>query len=248
MTEEVIDPPPSKTAVRNAGSTIREYMRGECSQDALDAALKTIRAYRAQFSDPLVTVQTRLRQIHQDLEMQGEPSQKVTQRLKKSTTIVDKLVRESGLNLARMQDIGGCRMVVETLEHLRMVEAEVRNVWGDALHHTKDYIEDPRESGYRAVHMIVVEAGQQIEIQLRTESMHSWAMLVEAFSGIAGQNLKQDGEHLIQDFLRLMSDMTAAGELGQQPTEDQLDNFRRLRDEVTEYLDAFAKEAGKDQP
>lgn len=241
----MIEASPSKSAVRKAGSTIREYMRQECTEDQLDAALKTVIAYRAQFSDPLVIVQTKLRAIHEALKMQGEPSQQVTQRLKKSTTIIDKLSRESGLNLARMQDIGGCRMVVESLEHLRLVEGEVRKAWGSALHHTKDYIDCPRESGYRAVHMIVVESGLQIEIQLRTETMHEWAVLVEAFSGVVSQNLKQDGNHLIQDLLRLMSTMGAMEESGQEPSQDQLDRFRTLGLEVTEYLKA-SDEARKD--
>lgn len=232
---------PSKSAVRRAGSTIRDYMEGGCSEEALDAALKTVVAYRAQFADPLVVVQTKLRRIHGDLDMQGEPSQQVTQRLKKSTTIVDKLSREPGLNLTRMQDVGGCRMVVESIEHLRMVEFEIQNTWGGSLHHTKDYITTPRDSGYRAVHMIVIESGLQIEIQLRTEVMHRWAVLVEAFSGVVSQNLKQDGSHLIQDFLKIMSVMNALEEADQVPTKEQLDSFHTLRHEVTEYLNASVK-------
>jgi putative GTP pyrophosphokinase len=239
--------PPSKSAVRRAGSNIRGYVNGQCSEEVLDAALQVVLAYRAQFADPLVTVHTKLRKIHEDLDMQGEPSQAVTQRLKKSTTIVEKLHREAGLNLARMQDIGGCRMVVETLDHLRLVESEVGKLWGPAVDHTKDYIVSPRESGYRAVHLIVIEAGLQIEIQLRTEQMHRWAVLVEAFSGVVSLNLKQDGNHLIQDFLGMMSSMNALREEGGEPSQAQLDRFRTLKREVTEYLKASSEEAGKEQ-
>jgi len=239
--------PPTKSAVRRAGSNIRKYLVDQCSQEQLDESLMTVIAFRAQFADPLVVVQTRLRQIHQDLNMQGEPSQKVTQRLKKSATIVDKLARESGLDLSRMQDIGGCRMVVETIAHLRLVEEEVRKTWGEDLHHVKDYIVEPRSSGYRAVHMIVKESGLQIEIQLRTEPMQSWAVLVEAFSGILGENFKQDGDHLIQNFLRLMSETSALEELGTPPSQGHLDNIRTLGIEVNAYLKA-SQEARKDKP
>lgn len=238
--------PPTKSAARRAGSNIRRFIQGECSQAQLDEALATVIAFRAQFADPLVTVQTRLRQIHEDLRIQGEPSKQVTQRLKKSTTIVDKLSRENGLDLSRMQDIGGCRMVVETLAHLRLVENEIRKAWDDELHHVKDYIAAPRSSGYRAVHMIVKESGFQIEIQLRTDRMHSWAVLVEAFSGVAGENFKQDGDHLIQNFLRLMSEMNAREEQGLPQLNDQLDKFRTLGFEVNAYL-AASQEARKDE-
>ncbi|MEV8180347.1 hypothetical protein [Specibacter sp. NPDC078692] len=230
--------PPAKSAVRRAGSNLRRFKTGECTPEQFDEALKTVIGFRAQFSEPLVVVQTELRRIHEALNMQGEPSQQVTQRLKKLATILDKLTRESGLDLSRMQDIGGCRMVVETLPHLRLVEEEVRRSWGDNLGHVKDYIESPRDSGYRAVHMIVKENGFQIEIQLRTEAMHSWAVLVEAFSGVAGENFKQDGGHLIQDFLRLMSEHAALSETGVTVSQSQLDRMHTLRNEVIEYLDA----------
>lgn len=180
--------------------------------------------------------------------MQGEPSQQVTQRLKKVSTIVDKLSRESGLDLSRMQDIGGCRVVVESLDHLRLVENAIREAWGDDLQRTKDYITTPRNSGYRAVHMIVLELGRQIEIQLRTETMHRWAVLVEAFSGVVSQNLKQDGQHLIQDLLRVMSEADALADAGHPVPKAQVDKIRKLGVEVTAYLERFQKEARKDTP
>lgn len=237
---------PSKSAVRRAGSTIRRFKEGKCSDDELDAAIYTVVAFRSQFTEPLVAVHTQLRDIHKKLELQGEASQAVTQRLKKSATIVDKLYRESGLDMSRMQDIGGCRIVVESLEHLRLVEQEIRTSWGSDLHHVKDYIEEPRISGYRSVHMIVRESGFLIEIQLRTTPMHEWAVLVEAFSSVLGENLKQDGDHLIQNFLRVLSEIDALEECGITPGPDQLDKMRTLRTEVNAYLVA-SREARKDE-
>lgn len=241
----MIELQPSKNSVRRAGSTIRRHRNGECTHEQYETAISTVVAFRAQFTEPLVAVQTRLRDIHQKLEIQGEASQAVTQRLKKSTTIIDKLSRESGLDLSRMQDIGGCRVVVESLDHLRLVEQEIRTSWGSDLHHVKDYIKEPRSSGYRSVHMIVKEAGFQIEIQLRTTTMHDWAVLVEAFSSVLRENLKQDGDHLIQNFLRLSSDAIARAELGLPADVGQLDKLRTLGIEVTAYLTA-SQEARKD--
>lgn len=243
--QSMSDIPPSKTAVRNAGSTIRAFMRGERAREELEQAVQVVLAYRAQFSDPLVVVQERLRQIHHDLNMQGEVSQRVTQRLKKAPTILDKLVREDGLNLSRMQDIGGCRMVVESIDHVRLVEQAVMAAWGEDVDHVKDYITTPRSSGYRGVHVVVIESGLQIEIQLRTESMHVWAQLVEAFSGLEDHNFKQDGDHIVQEFLRQRSAVDALLETGQNPTDEQFDKLSTLGKEVTKYLDA-SSEARKD--
>lgn len=93
--------------------------------------------------------------------------------------------------------------------------------------------------------MIVKEAGFQIEIQLRTTTMHDWAVLVEAFSSVLRENLKQDGDHLIQNFLRLSSDAIARAELGLPADVGQLDKLRTLGIEVTAYLTA-SQEARKD--
>lgn len=70
----------------------------------MDSALTVIEEHRARHALPLVKVNTGLRRFCRSLENDGE----VTQRLKKIPTITDKLIRESGLDLSRMQDIGGC--------------------------------------------------------------------------------------------------------------------------------------------
>src|SRR5699024_243159 len=74
--------------------------------------------------------------------------------------------------MANMQDIGGCRAVVSSLDELRRVEGRVKKRRSPAR--VDDYIETPRLSGYRGVHIIVEYDSKQIEIQLRTEGMHEW--------------------------------------------------------------------------
>jgi putative GTP pyrophosphokinase len=225
-------PAPSKSSVRRAGSTIRKYRAGECGAEDFEAAITVMVAFRSQFTEPLLAVNRRIRDIG---IRNGLPSE-VTQRLKKSATILNKLSREPGLDLSRMQDIGGCRVVVPSLENLRQFQHKVEAEWAGFLHHIKDYVEEPRASGYRAVHVIVVQDERQIEIQLRTEPMHSWAETVEAFSGVVGTNFKQDGSHVVQEFMQVMSQMMAAAEAGTTLDEAVIDKLTTLRTEVTAYL------------
>uniref|UniRef100_UPI00047AB51F RelA/SpoT domain-containing protein n=1 Tax=Arthrobacter sp. H41 TaxID=1312978 RepID=UPI00047AB51F len=179
-----------------------------------------------------VKVNNALRSFCASLGIDGD----VTQRLKKAPTIVNKLTRESGLDLSRMQDIGGCRVVVETLPELRKLETRIRRTWGYCLDHEKDYIREPRASGYRAMHLVVLRDGRQIEIQLRTKSMHNWAEAVEAFSGTTSQNFKQDGSHVVQEFMKQLSDYNAATEAGDTPPQGSLDKLAKLSNEVSVYL------------
>jgi len=204
----------SKSAVRRAGSTLRRFAREEATDAEADEALGVIDAYRRSFSDPLNAVAAALGGILRESGIQGE----VSQRLKRMLTIAQKIVvRESGLDLSRMQDIGGCRVVLDSddVADLRRFEGLVCDYWGDGCKRSSNYVDRPRESGYRAIHIVVVQDGRMIEIQLRTQRMHLWAELVESLSGVLGTNYKQDGDSLVQDFARQLSLAMHAEERGE---------------------------------
>lgn len=202
---------PSKNQIKKAGSTIRKYYRGEVEIEAAIAALELVEEWRAAHYVPLVSANNGLRSRARTAGVEAE----ITQRLKRRQTILEKVQREPTLDLSRMQDIGGCRAVVASIEDLRCLETRLKNgripVVGGA-----DYIEHPRQSGYRGVHVVVEYQERQIEIQLRTETMHSWALAAEKYSGLLGENLKQDGTHPVQLFLRTASEMMALTETGQE--------------------------------
>ncbi len=82
----------------------------------------------------------------------------VAQRLKRRMTIVDKLFRESGMRLARMDDVAGCRMIfsdIDSLYAFRTVfhESKFRHRRKNSLD-KYDYIKHPKNSGYRGIHDI----------------------------------------------------------------------------------------------
>ena len=226
---------PSKSAVRRAGSTIRAFQRGEADLPEMFDALSVLEAHRARHGTPLVKVNNGLRRFCRSLGVQGE----VTQRLKKVPTIFGKLTREPGLDLSRMQDIGGCRVVVSNVDDLRRLERRICGSWAGRLRRTSDYVTTPRESGYRAVHLVVEWDGCLIEIQLRTPAMHAWAQLVERISGLTNVNHKQDGTHPVQRYLALLSKVDAFREgLGEPPTQDDLDSLISLGEEAMQSLRA----------
>lgn len=201
---------PSNKQAKKAGSTIRKYYRGEAAIDAAIAATHTLERWRRAHYVPLVSANNGLRSRARTAGVDAE----VSQRLKRRATILDKLRREPTLDLSRMQDIGGCRAVVDSIDDLRRLEERLRNgrvpVAGSA-----DYIVTPRESGYRGVHVVVEYQGRQIEIQLRTKVMHAWALAAENYSQLVGLNLKQDGDHPVQLFLSTASEIMALQETSQ---------------------------------
>ena len=70
----------------------------------------------------------------------------VAQRMKRAPSIISKLQRFDGMNLARMQDIGGLRAVVSSVPRVRKLEALYRDSqFKHTLVSSKDYIAEPKE-------------------------------------------------------------------------------------------------------
>ncbi|MBK5223058.1 MAG: hypothetical protein JJE52_09315 [Acidimicrobiia bacterium] len=121
----------------------------------------------------------------------------VAQRHKRLERIVQKLARPSSTRLSVMQDIAGVRVAVRSLDELRRLEEHICSQWmseraytAGAVRRVVDYIDLPRETGYRAVHLIVSYNGRDAELQLRTEAQHTWAEAVEEVSRAISVELK----------------------------------------------------------
>jgi len=199
------------------------------TSEEYENALDIVRAFRSAHSYPLTKAQMGLRSMLRTADVTGE----VSSRLKRMATIIDKITgREQTLDLSRMQDIGGCRVVVASTEDVRRIEQRLRRVRPAVDYH--DYIESPRISGYRGVHYVVqytdrVEVPRRIEIQLRTTEMHRWALLVEQISNATGTNFKQDGDHVIQRFLAAVSRVSDLNEKGEPVPPELLEEVDRRR-------------------
>jgi ppGpp synthetase/RelA/SpoT-type nucleotidyltranferase len=142
-------------------------------------------------------------------------------RLKKIDSIKDKLRREENMQLSKMQDIGGCRLIFSRIEDVyEMVEALTSMETKHILKRQTDYIEKPKNSGYRGVHLVfeyhnggTVAENVKIEIQVRTYLEHIWATSVESASIIAEAPLKaSEGARYWLDFFRLVSSYFAKQE------------------------------------
>ena len=191
----------SKSRAKKIGKIIRRSPTTMEEDEAFVEAIDDLGTYRAAFQSPLVRVNNGIRYYSRQTGVDA----KVTQRLKRLPTIVDKLQRVSGLDLSRMQDIGGRRAVTHTIGELQDLRSALERAWEDDIVRRSDYIEQPRESGYRAFHLVVKRDGRPIEIQLRSARMHSWAEFIESLSGALGENYKQDGSSVVQDLGRSLS-------------------------------------------
>lgn len=144
---------------------------------------------------PINTFQATMRKRLQSIDRNAL----VAQRLKRIPSIIDKLRRFPDMELARMQDIGGLRAVVGTLKQLEVLQKNYKEVlFQHELVSERDYINKPKASGYRSVHLVYRYKntavpnydGLLIELQFRTRQQHAWATAVETMGTFLDYALK----------------------------------------------------------
>jgi hypothetical protein len=177
----------------------------------MQAALGTINHWRACHAYPINTFQATLR--GRVKKVCGTAL--VATRLKRLPSISKKLEIHPGMQLSRMQDIGGLRAVVKTAAQVR----KLQKIYCDGslaheLIHIHDYIETPKASGYRSLHLIYryknpsapLYGGLSLELQLRTKLQHAWATAVETIGSFLNQALKSsEGSSEWLDYFKIVS-------------------------------------------
>lgn len=159
----------------------------------------------------------------------------ISQRLKRVPTIIDKLKREPTMQLPNMQDIGGVRSIVDTIPEVRRIQRRLSH--RRTVLRVSDYIVQPRSSGYRSVHVVVEYGGRAIEVQLRTQVMHEWAVAVERFGGRIGSDLKSGvGPQPVLAWLEAVSEAMALEEEGSVVDSELVDRIGQLREGALPYL------------
>lgn len=192
----------SKGEVNRAGNLLRGWhqsadLGGKDLAD-LDIAYEVLAEFRAGFGYPLTKVAMGLRSM---VSCEAD-TVRVGQRLKREPQIINKLVRQPGMLLARIEDIGGCRAVLPSPAAVAGVENRIRKRWD--VQRYRDYVESPKESGYRAVHLVTERDGKRIEVQLRTEGQQDWADAVEGFANRYELPLKDEtGPQPVLEFFRI---------------------------------------------
>ncbi len=167
--------------------------------DRLNDAVEVVSTFRAAHSYPLTKVTVGIRQF---VQTEGAVVI-VAQRLKRLPQIVHKLHRMPGTDLARMEDVGGCRAVLTDFDEIDRVRRRIKkNRWN--IKRERDYIAHPKDTGYRGVHLVVERDSRRIEIQLRTGGQQQWAEAVERTASRLSMPLKDgEGDSRVLEYFRL---------------------------------------------
>lgn len=211
MTDPEHYPGGSKSRVNRAGENVRD--RSASADD-----LKVIEEWRAAHRSVLNTFQAILRTRTKGTNIT------VAQRHKRKNTIFDKLQRLPSMQLARMDDVAGCRLIFKNIKDLN----KFRTTFHKARFNHKrrnvpdkyNYIIHPKPTGYRGIHDVYEYnvnsesgrnlAGLYIEIQYRTLVQHAWATAVEVVGFITESQPKfQKGDKRYEYEMALASEILA---------------------------------------
>lgn len=228
----------SKSKVNRAGALLSEQLRlaaedrgnANAVREEVVEALEIIEWWRGEHARPLSRVAANLRYYAAD---EGRPV--VAQRLKRVPTIAGKLLREPGMKLARMGDIGGVRAIMPDREAAYRIANRLRRNW--TIVRFSDYIARPKPDGYRALHLINRHRGRLVEVQLRTPLQDDWANTVEAFSRAFAPGLKfGHGPEFVRDYFTVVAATSAALEQGGEPDPALRTRFAELIPQVGTFI------------
>lgn len=206
----------SKSRVSRAGRAVRE------GAETLDDLI-AINIWRAAHKPVLNTFQSILRNRTRFTDTV------VVQRHKRKSTIFGKLMRFPTMELARMDDVAGCRLIFRDIATLTEFRARIHKA--RFRHKLKnhvdkyDYIKRPKTTGYRGIHDVYeydaqsetgeASKGLLIELQYRTTVQHAWATAVEVIGFITASQPKfQQGDKRYEQAMAFASEILARAHEG----------------------------------
>lgn len=195
----------TRTKIKQAG---KKYVSPSASQTEKDDALVLINNWRSAHSFPMQI-------IYVHLKKSAPENSIVAQRLKRIYSITQKLCRFPNMSLTSMQDIGGCRVIVNSIDEVYALVTKLKN---SRMRHNRkeeyDYIKSPKPDGYRSYHLVLSYQSDRnasynglfIEIQIRTHLQHVWGTAVETMDTFTGDPIKiGQGSPENREFFRLVS-------------------------------------------
>lgn len=141
----------------------------------------------------IMEVETKFRVLNEQFSLQHErnPIENIKTRIKSPNSIRKKLARKGVTPVTlsaieeNLNDVAGIRVICSFIDDIYMLTDCLVGQDDVTLLECKDYIKNPKENGYRSLHLIVEvpiflqneKRSMKVEVQLRTIAMEFWANL-----------------------------------------------------------------------
>lgn len=170
----------------------RERFMSDEFLNLINENLKPIETMNAYYRCAIMEVETKFKVLNEQfsLEYDRNPIEGIKSRIKSAESLARK-VRDKGIPLnikaieENINDIAGIRVICSFTEDIYKLADCLLNQDDITLIEKKDYIKNPKPSGYRSLHLIVSvpiflsdeKRDMKVEVQLRTIAMDFWASL-----------------------------------------------------------------------
>ena len=184
----------SEEAFQRSLYGMRQEQKEDLEQflEMLHVELDPVNRMFADYECVALEVETKFKVLNTRLSIKGEanPIETIKTRIKSLDSILRKMTKLGlPMTLEAVQenifDIAGVRVICSFIDDIYTIEKYFLDQEDVKLVTRKDYIENPKESGYRSLHLIIqtpiyTENGKKdmyVEVQLRTIAMDFWASL-----------------------------------------------------------------------
>lgn len=201
----------SRKEIGRAGDRLIQQVNS--SSTLVDSDVEKLHAWRMLHLYPL----DRIKFFVDREAMFIEENMLASSRIKRFPSIINKLQRFPEMKLHKMQDLGGCRVILSDISKVYALRKRITSLkFRHNLIRTDDYMKNVKPSGYRSLHMVysfendkhIQLNGLRIEIQIRTAIQHSWATAVEMVGLFRKEALKSSqGDNKWLRFFELVSEL-----------------------------------------
>lgn len=171
---------------------IREKIINDGVLDIIHKNMMPMKELMAYYRCAIMEVETKFKVLNEQFSLQYDrnPIEGIKTRLKSHDGILKKLNKKDlPFTLESVEenikDIAGVRVICSFPEDIYMLADCLLNQDDIKLIEKKDYIKNPKKSGYRSLHLIIEvpiflqneKKSMKVEVQLRTIAMDFWASL-----------------------------------------------------------------------
>ncbi len=171
---------------------IRETLVSDEFLDFIDENTKPMDELMAYYQCAIMEIETKFRVLNEEFSIYYDknPIESIKSRVKSTESLMRKLRRKQlPITLESIEenimDVAGVRVVCSFVEDIYMLADCLLRQDDVILVREKDYIKNPKASGYRSLHLIVKvpiflhnqKRYMNVEVQLRTIAMDFWASL-----------------------------------------------------------------------
>ena len=174
---------------------VKEKLKNTLSEsDVMEVtrSLNDVRELMTYYQCAIMEVETKFKVLNErfKLSIERNPIDSISSRLKTIDSMSEQLRRKNLPMTAEaieqnLFDVAGVRIICSFIDDIYMLADCLVSQDDITLVRIKDYIKNPKENGYRSLHLIVevpifLENGKRsvkVEVQLRTIAMEFWANL-----------------------------------------------------------------------